>query len=382
MSKPLFPPEILEFSAETYYAKYNNQSRIIYLSVLIFIVAAIILLPVIKVDVTTQSRGVVRSSLENTIIQSSVYGEIGFYNISENKPVNGGDTLLVINTAQLDEKIELETMRKSENELFVRDISVLLNGGAEMLTPKYRLENRRYRSSLEENKIRIDFLKREFEVARELYSKSVIPRSEYLKEENAFEMAVLSNARMQEEYKTSWQNEQTRLKLENMSIESAIRQLGKEKNNYVLTAPVSGTLTQVAGFQPGNFIVPNQMIATISASDSLLVECYLSPFDIGYIKENQEISCRIDAFDFRYWGSVQGRVTEILNDVVEISGSPMFRVRCEIESDCLRLKNGYEGCVKKGMTLTCRFHLSRRSLWHLLFEKIDDWMNPEILTEK
>jgi HlyD family secretion protein len=57
----------------------------------------------------------------------------------------------------------------------------------------------------------------------------------------------------------------------------------------------------------------------------------------------------------------------------------MFRVRCQLNTPCLQLKNGYQGCIQKGMSLTGRFQLTRRSLWQLMFDKIDDWMNPKII---
>ncbi len=171
------------------------------------------------------------------------------------------------------------------------------------------------------------------------------------------------------------------MELENQQIESTVRQLEKEKRNYILVAPASGALTQVAGFQTGNFISPTQVLGYISSSDSLLAECYISPMDIGYIYENQSVNFQIGTFDYREWGLLEGRISEILKDVVYISDSPMFRVRCRLHGHCLSLKNGYQGCIQKGMTLTARFHLKKRSLWQLLFDKADNWMNPKIITE-
>ncbi|GHT22645.1 hypothetical protein AGMMS4957_13110 [Bacteroidia bacterium] len=72
--------------------------------------------------------------------------------------------------------------------------------------------------------------------------------------------------------------------------------------------------------------------AEVLRGDTLLVECYVSPTDIGY-------------------------TTRLI----------------------LQLKNGYKGNLKKGMTLTGRFYLTDRSLWQLLFDKVDNWVNPKIV---
>ena len=40
------------------------------------------------------------------------------------------------------------------------------------------------------------------------------------------------------------------------------------------------------------------------------------------------------------------------------------------------LKNGYSRPLKKGMTLQARFVITKRSLWQLVYDKIDNWLNP------
>ena len=78
----------------------------------------------------------------------------------------------------------------------------------------------------------------------------------------------------------------------------------------------------------------------------------------------------------------RGKVKEVLSDVVLIEQKPMFRVRCSLNNSSLQLKNGYQGNIQKGLTFTARFHLNRRSLWQLLFDKVDNWLNPKLLAEK
>jgi HlyD family secretion protein len=382
MAKTLFPPEILNYSAESYYAKLSIHSRIIYLSVLFFVIAAIASLPFIQIDVTTQSRGIIRSPMENNVIQSPVYGEVTTYLLHENRNVLEGDTLIAFNTERLDEQILLNTKKIEQNNLFITDIDKLLTGKGKPDSYKYTAEYNRYLSKQNEQKIQISFLQKDYETTQRLYEKSVVSEFEYLTLKNNYEKAQSLLNSLKEEFYANWQNEQTNLEIENQTIKSTNRQLEKEKRNYVITAPVSGTLVQVAGFQTGNFIAPNQVIAYISVSDSLLAECYIIPADIGYIREGQDVVFQFDAFDYREWGLIEGKVTEILKDIVTIDDNPVFRVRCRLNSDYLQLKNGYKGYTKKGMSFTARFQLTRRSLWQLLFDKVDNWMNPKIITNE
>jgi HlyD family secretion protein len=377
----IFPPEIIEYSAENYYSQLKTKIKIIYFAVLFSITCALVSLPFIKIDISSQSRGVIRTPMENTVLQSSVYGEVDSYLLYENKTVVEGDTLIIFNTERLEEQIRLNLEKKEQNDLFIDDIARLLNGMSKPQSLKYIAEYSRYLSKINDQKIQIDFLRKDYETTNLLYEKEVISKFDYLTLKNNLEKAESSLVNLKEEFYTTWQTEQTNLEIENQTLLSNIRQLEKEKRNYVITAPVSGVLVQVSGFQSGNFIGPNQAIAYISATDSLLIECYISPSDIGFIHENQDVVFQFDAFDYREWGLIDGKVTVVLKDIVTISDHPMFRVRCRLNTPCLQLKNGYQGCIQKGMTATGRFQLTRRSLWQLMFDKVDDWMNPKIIKQ-
>ena len=42
----------------------------------------------------------------------------------------------------------------------------------------------------------------------------------------------------------------------------------------------------------------------------------------------------------------------------------------------LVLRNGYSAEMRKGMSLTARIIIARRSLFNLLFDKMNKWVNP------
>ena len=136
---------------------------------------------------------------------------------------------------------------------------------------------------------------------------------------------------------------------------------------------------QFTGLQEGNFLSPGQTIAQISSADSLLLECFVAPSDIGYIRMGQDVKLQADAFNYQQWGLLNGEVIEVISDIVHVENQPFFRVRCKLERDYLELDNGYKGVLKKGMSGTTRFFLTKRSLGQLVFDKINDWMNPKIM---
>lgn len=379
----LFPPEIIENTVECYHARISTKSKAIYGLLLTMILLVFISLPLVYVDISSQSRGVIRSPYENTTVQSALYGEVISYRLEENKTVMVGDTLLVLNADKLTEQIRLANSKLHDNKNFIADIGLLLNKKyVQVNTPKYQSEYNRYRSKTTELQVSVTYLKKELDTDKSLVDKKVISNFEYLQTKNNYDKAVEQLGNAQQEYLTTWQSEQTNLSIQNQELESNIKQIEKEKRQYVILAPMSGTLIQVAGFQSGNFIAPGQNLAFISTNNILLAECYISPSDIGYIQQNQQVTFQFDAFNYRDWGMVNGKVTQVLNDVVLIDQRPMFRVRCALGKNSLKLKNGYEGNIQKGLTFTARFQLNRRSLWQLLFDKVDNWLNPKLLAQK
>ena len=94
------------------------------------------------------------------------------------------------------------------------------------------------------------------------------------------------------------------------------------------------------------------------------------------LREGLPVRLQLDAFNYNQWGLARATLTEIGRDVSEVDGQAAFRVICTLHDPELRLRNGYVGTLRKGMTLTAHFTLTRRSLLQLLHDKLDDWFNP------
>jgi len=100
-----------------------------------------------------------------------------------------------------------------------------------------------------------------------------------------------------------------------------------------------------------------------------IIESTVSPNDIGLIKRNQKVKFQLDAFNYNQWGMITGEVIDIDRNITLQDNQAYLKVRCALDIKELKLKSGYKSEVSKGMTLTTRFIISRRSLYDLLFEK-------------
>jgi len=152
----------------------------------------------------------------------------------------------------------------------------------------------------------------------------------------------------------------------------------KERDRFVVVSPVSGTLDQFNGIYAGSTIQTGALLAVISPDSTLYAEIQVSPRDIGYITESMPVSIQVSSFDYNEWGMISGKVAEISSDLVNgVSGNPpCYKVKCSMDRNYLMRKNKIKGLLKKGMPVSAHFKITRRSLFDLLYQKMDDWANP------
>ena len=110
---------------ENLISKNKTKSISIYLVLVLAILIFLVLLPVIKIDISSQSRGIVRSTTDNVPVTSLVNGKVTFVNLKNNSIVQKSDTLVQITQENLD------TEKATNQELLIdlqdriRDLSLL-----------------------------------------------------------------------------------------------------------------------------------------------------------------------------------------------------------------------------------------------------------------
>jgi len=377
--KQLFPSEIIHDSAENYFTQHQTTSRAVYLILLLILFIIFLLLPIIKVDITTQSNGVIRSFYDDNIIQSAVYGEVIRANISENVSVIQGDTLIVVSTHKTDEQINYYKLQVKEETIHMKDLESLLeNKQPKLSSAIFRQEFAGFRGNLEEQNVKKSQAEKQYLLAKILFEKNVIPRMEFEEKNHNREYEISRYNNIIEQQRLAWQTKLTELGIKVEGLKSNIEQLQREKRQYIITAPISGTISDYKGIEEGNFIVPNQQLGRISPDDKLLVECYVNPSNIGMIRTDMKVNFQFHSYNYNQWGMGSGKVTRISNNVININDQPFFKVRCSLDRNYVMLKNGSKGFLKKGMTLTGRFMIVQRSLFQLIYDKTDNWLNPKI----
>ena len=379
MKKQIFPKEIIENTVEVHQFKHTNKSKIIYGIILLALISALISLPFIKVTIYNTSQGLIRPDKERILLQSSNSGKVILHQLKNNLQVNKGDTLLLINNLAITQKISTTESLLTETKSFVGDLKLLSSQKRivnELQSLKYKQEFNFYKQKLSELNTRFQKIKEDYNRSQKLFDKGVIAKVELNNSKLAYDLSLNAIHQYKKQQNSSWQaalvNFQNQLKeLENNQV-----QLEETNNLTIIKSPVTGTLLNVKGIEKGSFIQNGIQLAEISPKSDLIVECYISPTDIGLLKKQNKVNFQVSAFNYNQWGLAKGKIQEIGNDIQMINNTPMFKVLCSLNQNFLQLKNGFKGQLKKGMLVNARFELTERSLFDLLYDKMDDWLNP------
>ncbi|WP_024740962.1 HlyD family secretion protein [Tenacibaculum maritimum] len=379
MKKQIFPKEIIENTLEVHQFKHTNKSKIIYSIILVTLITVLISLPFIHVTIYNTSQGLIRPDKERILLESSNRGKVVFHQLKNNLQVNKGDTLLLINNLAITQQINTTASLINETKSFVEDLKLLSNEkriANKLQSLKYKQEFNFYQQKLSELNTRFQKTKEDYNRSQKLFDKGVIAKVELNNSKLEYDLSLNAISKYKKQQNSSWQAALVKQQNQLKELESNQVQLEETNSLSVIKAPVTGTLLNVRGIENGSFIQNGIQLAEISPKSDLIVECFISPTDIGLLKKETKANFQVSAFNYNQWGVANGKIEEIGNDVQMVNNTPMFKVLCSLDQDYLELKNGFKGQLKKGMLVNARFELTERTLFDLLYDKMDDWLNP------
>ncbi|WP_298358374.1 HlyD family secretion protein [Runella sp.] len=386
MPQQLLPETFLNNTTHLYLPEVKARSMLLYGLVLLAVVGAAVAAFFVKIDVSFAAAGAVRSVAEKTEIRSLVSGRVVHSRAKENQAVRVGDTLLTIAPDVLEEKLRLSRFQQTEREQLVADLTFLTNpnqdisevlGNRSFRTSLYAQQYNQLQAQLQENEIRRKKVEKELNAYKYLHKEKVLAtrdldakQAEYDQLNEEFRLLIKRQI-------SQWEADLNSHRLSLTQLRAEEAQLRKERELYTVKASVAGTVQQWAGKYEGSFVQAGEALGVLSPDSSLLVECYIKPSDMGLLKLKQQALFQMDALNYREWGLAKGVVVDIAKDITVMNEQPVFKVKCRLETPSLRLKNGYEARLQKGMSLQARFVVIKRTLAQLVFDKVEDWLNPQ-----
>ncbi|WP_263356151.1 HlyD family type I secretion periplasmic adaptor subunit [Acidicapsa ligni] len=138
-------------------------------------------------------------------------------------------------------------------------------------------------------------------------------------QEATAEVASLKDQRAQTEaeYRRKNLNDLTQAEQKASSLHEQLIQASEKYRLQTLTAPVDGTVQQLAVHTEGGVVTPAQALLSIVPADSHLeIEAMVSNRDIGFVHEGQDVMVKIDTFNYTRYGLLHGKVISVSQDAI------------------------------------------------------------------
>lgn len=137
-----------------------------------------------------------------------------------------------------------------------------------------------------------------------------------------------------------------------------------------LTAPVDGTVQQLAIHTQGGGVTAAQPLMVIVPTDEPVeVEALLENKDIGFVRPGQEVEIKVETFTFTKYGVVHGSVTSLSNDAIEDEKlGQVYRVRIQLEENHIRASD-QDIALSSGMAVRAEVKADKRKV-------IDYFLSP------
>ncbi|WP_316769852.1 HlyD family secretion protein [Pedobacter frigiditerrae] len=374
----------LQNTSLVYLHQTRKRSQIIYTITLASIIITIASLPFLYTTVSVKGQGLMQSSVEKTELLAPANGRLLSVNLQDNQKVQKGTTLLVIDAALPNQQNGLINNHTNQLQQQLQDAVKLIKvvnkqlpiENSQLQTGLYQASLQQYQEQIKNAKNATKQAERIFGRYQVLYSKKVVTLAEFEQYKFNYEQALSDEQMVAKRYRSEWQTEANQYRNELRDLQNQKAQLSEQEKQYTLKATITGSLQNLTGVQAGAYVYANQKLGEISPDSALMAYCYVKPADIGLIKKGQEVRFQIDAFNYNQWGMLTGKVLDISDDIIIQDQTPYFKVKCQLNKSYLQLKNGYKGNIKKGMTFNANFTVTKRSFYQLLYDKVDDWLNP------
>lgn len=139
-----------------------------------------------------------------------------------------------------------------------------------------------------------------------------------------------------------------------------------------LTSPVNGTVHGLSSYTIGGILKPAETAITIVPEGTKFEgEVLILNKDIGYVKQNQEVEVKVEAFPFQKFGTIKGKLKMISPDAIQDEKlGYVYKAYVTLDKNYFIL-NGQSKLITPGMTMTAEIKTGKRRI-------IDFFLSPVV----
>ncbi|GAA4272263.1 HlyD family efflux transporter periplasmic adaptor subunit [Aquimarina gracilis] len=324
--------------------------------------------------------------------------------ITDGQKVTKGQNLLEVTTErgtkdslsinqQLITRLEEQ---KANLEQRIIDETQVLDSESNRLTVILANHNSEYyqiRQQLQSQGEQLQLIKNQWERYKTLREKGLVSEDELLIKRNAYfnaKTGIDATKRLQINKQTEIANIQKQLEQSPLRKSNRLQELQQQfgqleerlielsnSRSYMIKAPVNGhiTSTQVNIGQNVSSAIP--ILTVIPENTILHAELFLPSRAIGFVKKDQTVLMRYDAFPYQRYGLYEGKIVQIAEAVIHPNEAsipvamqePVYRIKVALDVQNINAY-GKKMRLQSGMSVAADIILEERSLGEWLLEPI------------
>ena len=374
--------------------KHSGQFWVIILF-FIFLVVFVIWAYNSPIEEVTRGQGNVIPSSREQVVQSLDPGIITEILVKEGDIVEKGQVLL-----KLDDTRSSAVLRESEAkvqnleamiarlkaEAYGKELSFPKNVSNELRQREHAAYVARRRavtdavSSLTASKAALD---KEIEITAPMVAQGVVSEVELLRMRRQSSELTLQITERRNRYMADANNELVQAESELAQAKDNMAMRADPVDRSQIRAPMRGIVKDIQINTVGGVVnVGQDIMQIVPLDDKLLVEAYIRPQDVAFIRPGLPAVVKVSAYDYSIYGGLNGKVTLISPDTVSNSmqnrandlkldpNQVYYRILVQTTSNSLKDKNGKEMPIIPGMVATVDVKTGEKTVFQYLIKPI------------
>ncbi len=350
-----------------------------------------------EIDQITRAQGQIIPSSRTQIIQAPDGGVIEKLLVREGAEVDRGELLVRFDRTKAEASYREAEFKVAGLSATVARLRSEVFGGEPifkpetLLFPEFRQNQtdllRKRRESLESEIRAIERMKvlaqRELDMTKPLLKTGDVSMAEVLRLERLVAEQEGQITNRTNKYQQDSQSELNKMEEDLAGAKESLIQRKNLLDNTELRAPVNGTVKNVRVTTRGGVLRPgDELMQIVPVDDALIVEAKVKPSDVAFLKPDQDVVIKIDAYDYTIYGSLEGKLTYIsadtLNEDVKQGEQAYYRVQVKTESPRFNRRPNDNLQLQPGMTATIEIKTGGNTVLKYLLKPVIKTLNESL----
>ncbi|WP_208604187.1 HlyD family type I secretion periplasmic adaptor subunit [Rodentibacter heidelbergensis] len=233
-------------------------------------------------------------------------------------------------------------------------------------------------NGLSESKSLLD---REIAITQPMVKKGVVSQVELLRMQRQSSDFAQQIAERRNRYSADANNELVQAESELAQARENMAMRADPVERSQIKAPLRGVVKNIRINTVGGVVQAGQdILEIVPLDDTLLVQAYISPKDVAFIRPGQPALVKISAYDYSIYGGLEGKVTLISPDTLQDerrrselnlnADQAYYRILIETQGRAITDSKGQKLDITPGMTATVDIKTGEKTVFQYLIKPI------------